>query len=142
MNYEEKYMVITSAVLLVILAAIVIALLIIKKQVNEPFVADINYSQANKFVYDCKTPLDKLKPYVNNCPQHGNMSNNGRINMKNMGPLRGFHQCFNGSATIPELNWRVSYEHNTNTVSNVDELNENELQPINPIDNVYGNVNY
>lgn len=136
---NEKYMVITAAVLLVIFAAIVISILVIKRNVNEPFTSS---AQNSMYIYDCKTPLDKLKPYVNSCPQHNNMSNNGRINLKNMGPLRGFHQCFNGSATTPELNWRVSYEHNNNTVSYVNELNESNLQPINPIDNVYTGVNY
>jgi hypothetical protein len=129
MNKEQ--ITVFISVLLLIIITIITLLLLMTKHRDSPF-----YLEG---FLGCKT--DNTSKLNMNRVAYNNMDNRGRITELKRGPIPMFHQQFTGGI-IPELLWRSDIEKNINDLSSVNGLKGDIIQPINPINNVYSNVNY
>lgn len=112
-------------ILLIIISIILIIIISLNYYNREKF----NINPNNNLLYD--------NMRLNNCSPLNNMTNNNRLNQNNIGPVYGFHKCFNGGY-MPELGWRHLYNAKYKSIDYIPMYVYNKkLQPINPIDNIY-----
>lgn len=129
----EQTLVLIAVLILFIICIITIILLL------------INFNQTTLGIEEtflgCITEKGDISKLSNTREKYNNMTNNGRIKELKRGPVPKFHQQFTGGLP-PELKWRLDIENKMNSLGEVKGINGEMIQEINPINNVYNNVNY
>jgi hypothetical protein len=127
----EQIIILLSILLLIIICIITVLLLIVNfnNYLIEPFLG-------------CYKNKGNISSLTSTRTKYNNMNNNGRLQYLNRGPVLKFHQQFTNGELPPELLWRNNIEKQMNNISSINELDGKMIQHINPINNIYENVNY
>lgn len=128
----EKVSIAIASILISIITIISIVLIIMNFN---------NYPVKVEGFLGCNTHLGKISTLTDKRERYNNMNNNGRLKELKRGPIPDFHQQFTGGLP-PELQWRSEIENKMNNLTEVQGINGELIQVINPIDNVYNKVNY